>query len=275
MDETMKTARLVDDLISLGVQKGDTLYVHSSLKKIGWLENGPQTLLDALLEAVGPQGTIAVPTHSLCYVNIGVAPFQVESSSSYLGTFPEFVRKHPLSLRSAHPSHSSAAIGKNAKFLTENHDLSNALGYHSPLHRIYRTRGKVLLLGVDHGSNTMLHLAESLAKTGYETLPYNAAWGPEVQYVAADGSVKRVRQTEFPGCSGHFTAMEGIFQYLDIARYGRVGNAVSQLLDAKPMVDVTVKVLKKRPDFLLCYRASCSCCQSRRALLNELYGLKR
>ena len=66
--------RLTQDLQSLGVQKGDLLYIHSSLKSVGWLENGPETLIHALLTVLGEEGTFAVPTHTLSFPGRGVPP---------------------------------------------------------------------------------------------------------------------------------------------------------------------------------------------------------
>ena len=53
---------LVRDLASLGVRRGDLLMVHSSLRSIGLVESGPETVVDALLQALGPEGTLVTPT---------------------------------------------------------------------------------------------------------------------------------------------------------------------------------------------------------------------
>ena len=53
---------LITDLRRIGVNKGDIIYVHSSLKSIGWLENGADTLIEAFLVVLGDEGTLTVST---------------------------------------------------------------------------------------------------------------------------------------------------------------------------------------------------------------------
>jgi hypothetical protein len=72
-----------------------------------------------------------------------------------------------------------------------------------------------------------------------------------------------VEQEIYPGDSTMFRLMEGLFHYNGLIRYGMVGNAVSQQLDAGPMVDFTVKILKEKPDFLLC-PCGCDACERRK-----------
>ena len=77
-----------------------------------------------------------------------------------LGVVPELLRTWPGARRSAHPAFSLAAVGPQAEYLTEGHALEEDSGDRSPLGKLYELDGHVLLLGVDHWSNTSLHLAE-------------------------------------------------------------------------------------------------------------------
>lgn len=266
ISELITGKRLIRDLQSIGLEKGDMVYVHTSMKSIGWIEGGADTLIEALLAVLGDEGTLVVPTHTLSLEGRGVPPYNQEVTPTVLGAFPEAVRKHPLAKRSRHASHSSAAIGKQATFLTENQDPAHALGYDSPIHRLYCSGGKTLLLGVSHEANTALHLAESLAKLPYLSIPYDASWGRTAFALRPDGFLERTEQVEFPGCSNRFHLIEGFLWLHNMVQYGKVGNAPAQLMDTDKMVDQAVEILRSKPDFFLCMKDSCPCCPSRRKL---------
>lgn len=257
-------AQLAQDLAALGLDRGDMVYVHTSMGRIGWIEGDAQSLIEAFLEVLGPEGTLAAPTHTLSFPGRAAPPYRPAETPTVLGRFPEAVRRYPGALRSGHASHSSAAIGARAAFLTENHDPANALAYHSPLHRLSRSGGKTLLLGVDHRANTAIHLAESLARLPYVLLPYDASWGSETLTALPDGSVRRDRQTEYPGCSEQFWRLEADFLRAGIVRRGRVGEAQAQLLDTGRMVELARQALLRQPELLLCRDESCPCCPARR-----------
>jgi aminoglycoside 3-N-acetyltransferase len=167
------------DLANLGVKAGMVLLVHSSLKALGWVNGGAVAVIRALQAVLREQGTLVMPTHSADlsdpanWVNPPVPPswwdtiratmpaFEGDLTPTVgMGVIPETFRKGEGVLRSAHPSTSFAAWGKDAPEITENHVLTPSLGEGSPLARVYERDGWVLLLGVDHNRNTSLHLAE-------------------------------------------------------------------------------------------------------------------
>lgn len=268
MAQEITVEQLTEDLHRLGVEEGDLLYVHSSLKKIGWLSAGAGTLYEALLRAVGAEGTIAVPTHTLSFVEWGKPPYDPKETPTMLGAFPDFLWRQEGAFRSLHPSHSSAAVGRLAHWLTDHHDPQNALGENSPLYRMAQAGGKILLLGVTHTANTTLHLAERLSGVPYVKLHYDASWGSDTWGKQPDGSVHQVTQTEFPGCSDAFDRIAPALS--PITRQGLVGNAPSMLLDADAMIQKAVELLRKTPDFFLCDSPNCPCCPARRELLKKL-----
>lgn len=270
MNRTITAAHLAQDMRRLGLKPGDTVYAHTSLKRIGWLENGPATLTEAFMDVLGPDGTLAAPTHTLSFAGIGGEPYRADRTPSVLGAYPNALWRTPGALRSGHGSHSSAALGRLAAFLTENHDPRNALGYDSPLHRLYRSGGKVLLVGVTHRANTLLHLAESISGMPYVRLHYNAAWGADVLAEQCDGTVKSFTQVEFPGCSSRFDRIEGFLPPDGPARRGMLGGAEARLVDAAFLVDTAVGLLRGRNDFFLCPDEGCPCCPARRAVLAEV-----
>ena len=178
------TSSLVTDLQNLGVRSEMTLLVHSSLSSLGWVCGGAQAVVEALLEVVGDDGTLVMPTHSSdlsdprFWCNPPVPtnwwPAIRESMPAFvhdltptrsMGRIVECFRSASGVIRSDHPQSSFAAVGPNARAIIENHQFNFALGEGSPLARIYELGGYVLLLGVDHDSNTSLHLAEYRMQT--------------------------------------------------------------------------------------------------------------
>ena len=259
---------LAEGLRNIGLKEGDECNVQLSMKAVGWINGGERTLLEAFTEALGESGTLIVQTHSMNFFKnadgVHITPYDGKNGA-HTGRFPNYVMNLPEAHRSAHPSHSSAAIGRRAVFYTENHEIKNPFGRESTLNRLYRENGKVLLLGVSHTSNTILHLAETLGSK-YARTPAYREFGNNVYIKGENGETVSVKLSVYPGCSNNFNVMDGFFKYHGISREGYVGSAYSQLLDAKSMVDFTVEVLKNRPDFLLC-PGKCGGCEKRRKLL--------
>jgi len=158
---------LVRDLKIMGVNPGDLLFVHSSLKSLGFVEGGPETVISALLEAVGEEGTVMLPTYYmpgggiLSTCQIPNYEFDPRVHGSNMGALPEAFLKFPNVHRSIHPTHSVSAIGKHAKYLTEGHHLaSSVFGEGSPWERCWKLNGKIFGLGISMGPVTFYHLLE-------------------------------------------------------------------------------------------------------------------
>ena len=163
----IRKQRIVDDLKALGLKSGDVIFLHSSLKSMGYVEGGPQTVLSALYDAISPDGTLIVPTYHMPGGSIGAAcredgyVFDPRRHGTDLGTLPAAFLKFPGVERSIHPTHSVSASGKHAKYVTESHHTSPSIfGYGSPWQRCLELNGKVLGLGVTMGPVTFYHLLE-------------------------------------------------------------------------------------------------------------------
>lgn len=183
----MKPLILKQDLkaafCQLGMRRGMTAMVHTSLSSLGYVCGGAPTVIEALLETVGEDGTIMMPTQSWKNLDptAGVHPEVSEADrqairdhwpaydkrttpTQTMGAVAELFRQWPGTLRSDHPARSVAANGRHAEALTRDHDLSNIFGDGSPIGRLYELSGYVLLIGVGYDKNTSLHLADACAE---------------------------------------------------------------------------------------------------------------
>lgn len=172
---------ICNDLFHLGIKNGDVLLVHSSLSSIGWVCGAAQAVVMALLQAIGEEGTLIMPAHSggnsdpaewenppiskewIQQIYESMPAFDVNLTQTRgMGQIAELFRTLPKAYRSNHPHASFAALGRFAKYITENHPLTPQLGMESPLGKMYDLDGKVLLLGVGYDSCTCFHLSETL-----------------------------------------------------------------------------------------------------------------
>jgi aminoglycoside N3'-acetyltransferase len=161
-------AGLAADLARLGIAHGDTLFVHSSLKSLGYVEGGAAAVIGALQDAVGPHGTLLLPTYYLpggtvratCDMKDYV--FDPRRHGTHMGRLPEAFLASGNIHRSLHPTHSVSAWGRHAAALTEAHHRAPSIfGMDSPWQRfIGCERAKVLGLGISMGPVTYYHALE-------------------------------------------------------------------------------------------------------------------
>lgn len=170
---------LARQLMALGLAPGDTVMAHAALRKVGKILGGPDSLIGAIRDAVGSDGTLMAYTDwnggdDDIWDNDGrvpdelkpeITPFDPLASRStrYNGSFVELVRTTPGALRSISPGASCAAIGAKGEWLTADHPIQYGYGPGSPFAKLVEANGKVLMLGNPLDTMTLLHHAEHLA----------------------------------------------------------------------------------------------------------------
>jgi aminoglycoside 3-N-acetyltransferase len=256
MSESVTRADFVAGLRALGLGGGDTVMLHCSLSSLGRVEGGADGLIDAVLEAVSPDGTVMMPVLPDLY-----QPFDVHTSPSTVGLVSEVFWRRPEALRSLHPSHSVAAIGARARWLTEGHEDCDPHGIGSPYDRLRSLNGWIVLLGVDHDRNTMLHLAEALAE-----VPYLRS--ADLQ-VVRDGQVRTVAVRNMAYGHRQFIGLDRRLTEAGLQSLGQIGQATVRLMRSAPLMAYCVNLLREDPGALLCSKPSCIFCRWARARIAE------
>ena len=154
--------RIVEGLRELGVTPGMGVMVHSSLKSFGPVDGGAQTVVEALMEAVTPQGTLMMPSfnHGVPFKRGGPGFYDPAQTPTINGAIPDCFWRQPGVSRSLDPTHPIAAWGKNSREYTAHHHRTLTMGPLSPLGRLSADDGYGLLLGVSYAANTFHHVVE-------------------------------------------------------------------------------------------------------------------
>lgn len=261
MTEPVAVGTLVAQLRELGVVEGDALMVHVSLRRIGPVEGGALGLIAALDAAVGPNGTLlmmAGPADPWSWVNerpeteraallAGAPPFDalLDPVDPDVGVLAEVFRTAPGTVVSDHPEGRFAARGACAEALVAGPPWDHYYGPRSALERLVHLGGKVLRMGSDLDTVTLLHYAEYLAdvpckRTVTRHRVVLRTEGPVVRTITclddSDGIVERPTDTEDYFATITRAAI-GELAGRGLATSGVVGGATSELLDAAALVE--------------------------------------
>jgi len=255
---------LLKDLKKLGVETGNIIMLHASVKAIGWIVGGPDVVIQSLLDVLGTQGTLMMyigweegspynlaklPTEwqEACLKECPPFDPAISRANRKWSILAEYLRTWPRAYRSSNPEASCAAVGAQAKWLTENHPLQYGYGLGSPLAKLCEARGKVLLLGAPFGSITLLHYAEHLCNVANKRIVRyrvpilhdgKKVW-QEVKEFDTGGSV-------LPHAERYFEIIPREFMSSGKGSSGYVGAAQSYLFDAFGFVGFTVNWLERR-----------------------------
>ena len=230
---------ILRDLENLGVRRGGLLFVHSSLSAIGRVHGGADAVADALLEALGPDGTLVVPTFT--YADPHDFPDSIDpawifdpvSTRSGMGAITNAVRMRSGSLRSVHLWHSVAAVGPLAQTVVtaDGKAWVSAWDETSPMAWVFDNGGIILLLGVPYQNLTAVHIWEVEFGVAYRETRFVTRRTP-----LADGTLvplaSRVhaRSDWHPGSD--FNRMGERMEAAGLVAVGHVGNAVARLFTA-------------------------------------------
>ncbi len=237
--QPIRNSELTTQLLELGVTPGTVLLVHTSFSKVGPVEGGPQGLIGALQAALGPNGTLVMPTMT----DDDEHPFDPRTTPCLgMGVVADTFWRTPAVLRSDSP-HAFAAIGPQAVRITADHPLDVPHGLNSPVGRVYELDGQILLLGAGHDANTTIHLAEALAGVRYRR--------PKSVTIMQAGQPTRFRYSEIDHCCGNFNLVDRWLDAEKGQRRGHVGHGEARLARSRTVVaTVSVRLRANETVFL-------------------------
>jgi aminoglycoside 3-N-acetyltransferase len=240
---------LLGDLVRLGIQPHDCLLVHSSMKAIGEVQGGADTVLDVLQHHLAG-GLLLLPTHTWSDSNNLEGIFDPSTERSCVGILTEHFRQRPGVIRSWHPTHSMAGCGGSAAaFLAGEEHTRTPCPRNGCWGRLYDGGARILFLGASLRTNTFLHSVEE-----WRDIPDRLAAQPTPFRIRTpEGTLIDCPQNRHFSSVGdvsqHFGKVESELLQLGIVRDGRVGDARSLLGDARAMADFVGNHLQRDPGF--------------------------
>lgn len=236
---------LVKQLEQLGIDSQGTLLVHSSLKSMGPVEGGADTVLDAYT-AYMKDGLLVLPTHTWSYIKADNPRFYVDQSPSCIGILPELFRNRPGVVRSWHPTHSVAALGQDAvEFTKDDHLFDTPCARGSAWGKLLDRKATILLVGVDLRRNTFIHGVEE-----WVDIPGRLTDVHEMLYtVLPDGTEIPVPSRRHWGLSWseHFWKVDEVLESRGAMYKGQLGDAVVRVCDAAAVAKVITEMLEDNP----------------------------
>ncbi|WP_211750221.1 AAC(3) family N-acetyltransferase [Paenibacillus sp. Marseille-Q4541] len=237
---------LMKQLEELDIDSKGTLLVHSSMKSMGQVEGGADTVLDAFTEYM-KDGLLVLPTHTWSYIKADNPKFYVDRSPCCVGILPELFRNRPGVVRSLHPTHSVAALGRDSiEFTHDDHHFDTPCARGSSWGKLLDREATILLVGVDLKRNTFIHGVEE-----WMDIEGRLTDGHEMLYtVLPDGTEIPVPSRRHCGLSWshHFWKVDEVLESKGAMYKGRLGDAVVRVCDAAKVAKVITEMLKDNPD---------------------------
>lgn len=243
---------LLTDIKNMGIDPTGALLIHSSMKSIGPVEAGADTVLDAWSEYMR-DGLLIFPTHTWRQLRSDPDYFDSRTLPSCVGILPELFRHRQGVIRSLHPTHSVAALGRHAAAYTAGEETrTTCCPREGCWGKLLDLDAEILFLGCTLRSNTFLHGVEE-----WEEIPDRMDAKP--QHITITGPAGETYETlihrhHCQACedvSANYIKMEPVFLKQGAIRYGRFGNAKCVIGNARKMYEATVRLLRREPQLFI------------------------
>ena len=237
-----------------GLKSGDVAFVHSAMRTFGYIEGGADAAVDALLEVLGPRGTLVVPTFTFAHEAEENPVVDPRIDPSEMGIISETVRQRPEALRSTAYRHSFAAIGPRAKVITEIDPALSPFDVRASFGVMLALNTQIMLLGMTYSCSTSHHFGELICDVPYRhTIPLN------VKIRLPDGSLVEQKMTDYQPKPSEDGSYYGT-RHPDFNRLGRmleergfvgvaaIGNAAVRRFPMRCLIDLAQSEAEKDYD---------------------------
>ncbi len=236
---------LLNDLKTAGIDPRGTLLCHFSMKKIGPVEGGADTVLDALMEYM-KDGLLVIPCHTWDNIDDENPIFDVRETKPCIGILPDLFRKRPGVIRTLHPTHSLCVFGADAKaFAAGQEKFDTPCAPASCYGMLCERDAQVLLIGVTFACNTSVHCIEEVGK-----VPNRLTKEKHPLFVRDEaGTLISVPSYRHHNAnSDYYVKLEPVMFHRGLLKRVSFGNAPTLCFREKDLFRVTLELLEKNRD---------------------------
>lgn len=232
------------------------IVMHSSLRSFGYVEGGASTVIRVLMEIISPSGLIMMPTFTY-----GKEPYDALETSSHTGRIAEVFRLSAGVVRSLHPTHSFSAWGNGAQAILDGHKVIEPFKRGTPLEKFSRQGGYVILAGVTHVANSLIHVAQELAEVPYLDRSKTVK-------IKIDGRLEEVTARR-AGCSLGFDKISVFLEEDGLVMKYKVGGSQILFMKAEDVLNKAIEVLENNPYILSCDNPDCFACNEMKSFIKK------
>lgn len=238
---------LIKDIEQTGIRKDGTLLIHSSMKAVGMVEGGGDTVLDAFIHYM-KEGLLLFPTHSWSDDNLQDGVYDPKTEVACVGILPNLFMKREGAIRSMHPTHSVTAMGSRAKeYVLRDSNVYTPCPRNGCFAGLYDEEAQLLFLGATLKTNTFIHSIEEWLNIPDRINPQSR----KIKLLLEDGNTREIDYHSHYSSRGNVSKNYDklLIPMLDmgIAKEVKIGDATSYVVEVKPMADWVVRLLKENP----------------------------
>lgn len=245
---------LISQLKEMGLKSTDNIMIHSSMKSIGDVKDGADTVVDAFMDYFN-NGMVMMPTHTWKQMSEDYNIFDPNKEACCVGIIPNIFMHRDNVFRSLHPTHSIAAYGRNANiYIQGDENFTTPCNPQGCFGRLYDIDAKILLIGVTHAKNTYIHSIEESMNIKERFTEF-----PTTFYVKMpNNNLKKVSMyRHFNAKNAHisetFDKLKDYYYDKNAAKLVHFGDAECILCEARKLYELTAKILTDKPDYFIPY----------------------